>query len=118
MKKFNIKYNFLTSYHSKTNKLVERFNKTLYELLAKLVEERNNQDQYIASSLFAYNTSKQNSIKIELFYLTYEKKVILLIDNKKNITETLINERIQYIIEELPKEKENAKEQIKRSQEK
>ncbi len=58
MKKFNIKHNFLTPYHPKTNGLIERFNKILCKSLVKLAEERNNQDQYIASSLFAYNTSK------------------------------------------------------------
>ncbi len=44
MKKFNIKYNFLTLYHLKTNGLVKRFNKTLCKLLVKLVKERNNWD--------------------------------------------------------------------------
>src|SRR6266498_4815187 len=69
MKKFNIKYNFSTPYHPKINGLVERFNKTLCESLVKLVEERNNWDQYLMPSLFAYNTSKQNLTKIEPFYL-------------------------------------------------
>jgi len=110
MKKFNIKHNFLTLYYLKTNGLIERFNKTLYKSLAKLIEERNNWDQYIAPSLFAYNISKQNSIKVELFYLTYGKKAILPINNKENITEISINERIQYIIKELPKEREKVKE--------
>ena len=59
--------------------------KILCELLAKLAKKRNNQDQYIALLLFAYNTSKQNSTKIESFYLTYGRKVILLIDNEENI---------------------------------
>jgi len=59
IKKFNIKHNFSTLYHLKTNGLVERFNKTLYELLAKLAEERNNWNQYIVSLLFAYNTSNK-----------------------------------------------------------
>ncbi len=97
MKKFNIKHNFLTPYHPKTNKLVERFNKILCESLAKLAKERNNWNQYIALLLFAYNTSRQNLTKIEPFYLTYGKKAILPIDNEENITETSINERIQYI---------------------
>ena len=73
---------------------MERFNKILCESLVKLAKERNNWDQYIALSLFAYNTSKQNLIKFELFYLTYRRKVILPIDNEENITEISINERI------------------------
>ncbi|CAB4418804.1 unnamed protein product [Rhizophagus irregularis] len=37
--KFNVQHKFSTPYHPKTNGLVERFNKTLIELLAKLVKE-------------------------------------------------------------------------------
>ncbi len=39
MKKFKIKYHLLLPYHLQTNGLVKRFNQTLYEKLAKLVEE-------------------------------------------------------------------------------
>src|SRR6266542_4884927 len=35
MKNFKITHNFSTSYHSKTNGLIERFNKTLCEAIAK-----------------------------------------------------------------------------------
>jgi hypothetical protein len=35
MKKFKIKYKLATSYHLKTNGLVEKFNKILCELLVK-----------------------------------------------------------------------------------
>jgi len=38
MKKFEIRHNLSTPYHPKTNGLVERFNKTLCEALAKLEE--------------------------------------------------------------------------------
>ena len=58
MKKFNIKHNFSISYHLKINGLVKKFNKILYKSLAKLAKERNNWNQYIVPSLFAYNTSK------------------------------------------------------------
>ncbi len=58
IKKFNIKHNFSILYYLKTNGLVERFNKILCESLAKLAKERNNWNQYIVPSLFAYNTSK------------------------------------------------------------
>jgi hypothetical protein len=41
IKNFEIKHIFSTSYHPKTNELVERFNKTLCELLAKLKKDQN-----------------------------------------------------------------------------
>ncbi len=42
LERFKIKYNLSISYHPKINGLVERFNKMLYESLAKLNEEREN----------------------------------------------------------------------------
>ncbi len=42
LERFKIRHNLSTPYHPKTNRLVERFNKTLYESLAKLNEEREN----------------------------------------------------------------------------
>src|SRR6266498_4290334 len=42
LERFKIRHNLSTSYHPKTNGLVERFNKTLCESLAKLNEEREN----------------------------------------------------------------------------
>jgi hypothetical protein len=53
MKKFEIKHIFSTSYYPKTNRLVERFNKTLCESLAKLKKDQNC-DRKITPVLFAY----------------------------------------------------------------
>ncbi len=38
-KRFRIKYSLLSPYHPQSNELVERFNKTLCEGIAKLAEE-------------------------------------------------------------------------------
>jgi len=67
--KFKVKHGFSSPYHPKTNGLVERFNKTLCESLAKLKEDKE-WDRLIAPTLFAYRTKVQGSAKVEPFYLT------------------------------------------------
>src|ERR1044071_682002 len=46
-KKFEIKHKLSSPYHPQTNGLVERFNKTLCESLAKVIEKENEWDKYI-----------------------------------------------------------------------
>ena len=54
LEKFEVKHGFSTPYHPQTNGLVERFNKTLCESLAKIGGE--NWDENINPVLFAYRT--------------------------------------------------------------
>ncbi len=61
LERFKIRHNLSTPYHPKTNGLVERFNKTLCESLAKLNEERENWNEYISPTLFAYRTKVNKS---------------------------------------------------------
>src|SRR6202034_1271407 len=77
MDRFRIKHLFSTPYHPQTNGLVERFNRTLCESLAKLVEQTNEWDLYIAPALFAYRTSKHSITKIEPFFLVYGRNAKL-----------------------------------------
>jgi hypothetical protein len=115
-KKFEIRHNFATPYHPKTNGLVERFNKTLCESLAKLGNEKGGWDEKIPQVLFGYRTKKQESTKINPFYLTYGRNARLIMDE---ITEKItVKDRIEGIIEELPQIRYNAKEEIRKSQEK
>ncbi len=114
--RFRIKHKFSTPYHPKTNGLVERFNKTLCEALAKLTTKGVNWDLHIGSVLFAYRNKKQSSTKIEPFYLTYGRKARIPIDEEQK--ETTIEERIEYLIDELPKIRENARIENSKSQEK
>ena len=118
MEKFKIKHNFSTPYHPKTNGLVERFNKTLCEGLAKLGNERRNWDEFIAPTLFAYRTSKQSTTKIEPFYLTYGRKARLILDDEEEIKEIKLNKRIEDLLEKLPTERSKSKERIERKQQK
>ena len=52
--KFKINHLLSTPYHPQTNSLVERFNRTLCESLARQSLKNNDWDLYIASTLFAY----------------------------------------------------------------
>ena len=80
--KFSIKHGFSTPYHPKTNGLVERFNRTLCESLAKLGQEEQEWHDNIREVLVAYRTRKQDSTKLEPYYLTYETKAILPLDEQ------------------------------------
>ena len=115
-KKLDVKHYFSTLYHSKTNGLVERFNQDLCNALAKLGDKRKNWDEFIAPTLFTYRISKYNLTKIDPFYLTYERKAKLPIDEKSKTTN--IQERIEEILEVISEERNKAKLNIIKSQKK
>jgi len=111
LKNFQITHQFSSPYHPQTNGLVERFNRTLCESLAKLVEQTNEWDKFVAPVLFAYRTSTHATTKQTPFYLTYGREVTLPIDNLSETIET-IEERIKNILEKLPDERNKAKNRI------
>ena len=115
MEKFNIRHNFSTPYHPKTNGLIERFNKTLCESLAKL-NSNEDWDLKLPSVLFAYRTKKNESTKMEPGYLIYgrQMKTLLNLEDK----EMRMSDRIVELIEKLPQVRNQAKENIGNSQEK
>ena len=82
MQKFEIKHLFSTPYHPQTNGLVERFNRTLCESLAKLGQGSDDWDLFIAPTLFAYRTSKNATTKMKPFYLVYGRTANLPIDSQ------------------------------------
>src|SRR5206468_675499 len=62
-RKFEIKHKLSSPYHPQTNGLVERFNCTLCEALAKVSEKENQWDEHIEQLLFAYRTTKHSTTK-------------------------------------------------------
>src|SRR5207249_61180 len=60
--KFKVKHGFSSPYHPKTNGLVERFNKTLCESLAKLKEDKRN--------ITTENIKQRKVMKLEIKYYT------------------------------------------------
>ena len=115
MEKFQIKHLFSTPYHPQTNGLVERFNRTLCESLAKLSENETEWDRKISPVLFAYRTSKNATTKMTPFYLTYERDAIFPVDDLSNHGET-IQSRLANLIEQVPMAREKTCQQIANQQ--
>src|ERR1044072_3113536 len=122
-KKFEIKHKLSSSYHPQTNGLVERFNKTLCESLAKVSEKETKWDEHIQEVLFGYRTNRQSTTKMTPFYLMYGRESVLPIEeNEENNEEiTDIKESIlrrKFNLLELEERQNEALENIERSQEK
>ena len=78
---FGVTHRLSTPYHPQTNGLVERFNRTLCEMLAKYsIERKEDWDLFLPSALFAYRTIRQNTTRYEPFYLTYGRDAVLPIE--------------------------------------
>ncbi len=68
-----------TAYHTQTDGLVERFNRTLTDMLAKTVERNGyDWDHHLPFVLFAYRSSLQESTQESLFFLLYGRDPRLL----------------------------------------
>ncbi len=81
--KFRIKHRLSSPYHPQTNGLVERFNQTLCEKLAKLTEETDQWNEFVDSVLMAYRTTKHSATGVTPFLLIYGREAILPIDETK-----------------------------------
>ena len=116
MDKYLIKHNLSTPYHPKTNGLVERFNRTLCEALAKLTEDEE-WDEKISSVLYAYRTKRQESTKIEPFRIVYGRRPTNLInggnESEEEDIEEIRNETRRNIKETQRKTKEKHDQKIK-----
>ena len=119
-KKFEIKHKMSSPYHPQTNGLVERFNRTLCESLAKVSEKENEWDEHIESVLFAYRTIRHNTTKKTPFFMVYGREAILPIEETEtgeDFEEKGIMKRIYDLIN-LVEERTEALENIEKSQEK
>jgi len=90
-----VHHRYSTTYHPQTNGLVERFNRTLCEVLAKCtIQLSGDWDQYIAPALFAYRTTRHSTTRYEPFYLLYGRDAVIPNEVKDLTPEnSLINEQ-------------------------
>ena len=82
-KRFKIKHSLSSPYHPQLNRLVERFNKTLCEGIAKLAEEEDQWNRFIQPVLFAYRTKELRISKQSPYMLVYGREPTLVMDYKK-----------------------------------
>ena len=69
---YSIIHKTTTPYNPQSNGLIERFNRTLGQILQKRsMEEKEDWDQYLPAALFAYRTIKQASTQQTPFFLLY-----------------------------------------------
>jgi hypothetical protein len=116
MEKFKINHLLSTPYHPQTNGLVERFNRTLCESLAKLSLKNNDWDLYIAPTLFAYRTTKHSTTKIEPFFLVYGRSARLPIDPLETENSRAENDRLSNLIDRVPQIRNQTKIKVSQAQ--
>ena len=80
---FQTKHCLTSPYRPQTNGMVERFNRTLGECIAKLVSnEEREWDNFVDATLFAYRTKKHKTTGYTPFYLMYGRQATLPIELK------------------------------------
>ncbi|GBM55860.1 hypothetical protein AVEN_2560-1 [Araneus ventricosus] len=89
-----------TAYHSQTNGLAERFNKTLADILSMYVDvEQRNWDTILPFVNFAYNSAKQNTTGISPFFPVHGRDIetpldVILPHDTKNHADNYVQQLI------------------------
>lgn len=118
LEKFKIKHLLSTPYHPQTNGLVERFNRTLCESLAKMSDKTNDWDLFIPPVLFAYRTTKHSTTKIEPFFMVYGRAARLPLDAEESADQMAENDRLYHLINDVPHIRQKARYQVLQEQNK
>lgn len=95
----NIQHITTSPYHPQSNAKVERFHRTLADVLAKLAEHnRENWDLFLTQALAAVRFSVNETTKFSPYYLVYGQDVVLPIDNLLRPRKKCLGEYHQRII--------------------
>ena len=90
----NIKHITTSVHHPQSNTKVERFHRTLHDVLSKCIAENyETWDQYLNQALAAIRFHENDSTKYSPFYLLYNRDPVLPLDN-------ILKPRRQYLGEE------------------
>ncbi len=111
--KFRIRHSLSSPYHPQSNGLVERFNKTLCEGIAKVAENIMDWDQYIQPVLFAFRTKELRISNKSPYMLVYGREPTMVMDETRSYS---MIERLLEITEKVPQLREAARRAIKKSQ--
>ena len=71
---FGVKKSHTTPYHPEGDGMVERFNRTLLQLLRTYVEKKEEWEKYLPLALFAYRTAVHSSTGVTPFKLMYGRE--------------------------------------------
>eukprot|EP00731_Ephydatia_muelleri_P038567 Em0809g3a len=74
MAAFGVKKSRTTAYHPQGDGMVERFNRTLLQLLRAYVDQQNEWETYLPLALYAYRTSTHTSTSVSPFELMFGRQ--------------------------------------------
>ena len=125
-KDFQLKYRLTSPYRPQTNGMVERFNRTLGESIAKLSQDGEREwDQYVDATLFAYRTKTHKTTGYSPFYLIYGRQATLPVELKipsgrieTDNVEDVLMERLYQIIETLEEDRQEVISRVQKEQQK
>ena len=122
---FQTKHRLTSPYRPQTNGMVERFNRTLGECIARLVQnEERDWDEFVEATLFAYRTKKHATTGFTPFYLMYGRQATLPIDLKipgkedLNDTNNPFMTRLYHLIEQLENDRQEVVNRVTQEQQK
>ena len=119
LQKFEIPHRMSTPYHPQTNGLVERFNRTLIEALARTAtNHQKNWDRFIALALFAYRTNEHSVTKISPFFLVYGREAKLPMDSTEMEEEPLLLNHVEKQLDQLPIIRNTVQQNLQKEQQK